>query len=74
MKIAVIFLTLFIVANAKPFEFNLGGWNTVVSSFGKINGVESSNTDEFNNKAEKVLKNLIEKHLEGKFLASKINY
>lgn len=74
MKIAVIFLTLFIVANAKPFEFNLGGWNTVVSSFGKINGVESSNTDEFNNKAEKVLKNLIEKHLEGKFLAIKINY
>ena len=65
MKISLIFLTLFIVANAKPFEFNLGGWNTVVSSFGKINGVESGNTDEMNNKAEKVLKNLIEKHLEG---------
>lgn len=63
MKIALIFLTLFIFANAKPFEF--GGWTGVVNSFGKINGVESSNNDEMNTKAEKVLKGLIEKHLEG---------
>lgn len=65
MKIALIFLTLFIFANAKPFEFNIGGWTGVVNSFGKIKGVESSNNDEMNTKAEKVLKGLIEKHLEG---------
>lgn len=68
MKIVLIFLTLFIFANAKPFEFNMGGWTGVVNSFGKINGVESGNNDEMNTKAEKVIRGLIEKHLEGTFL------
>lgn len=65
MKIALIFLTLFVLSNAFPFQIN--GWTGVINSFGKINGVESENNDEMNSKAEAVIKGLIEKHLEGIF-------
>lgn len=65
MKIALIFLTLFIFAHSKPMDFNFGGWSGVINSFGKIKGVESKDHGEINNKAEKVIKGLIEKHLAG---------
>jgi hypothetical protein len=65
MKIALIFVAFLICANAIPLEFNFGGWNGVINSFGKINGVESENHNEMNSKAEKVIKGLIEKHLAG---------
>lgn len=64
MKIAVIFfLAILISVNAIPLGF--GGWNTVISSSGTINGVESTDKNEMSKKAEEVIKGLIEKHLAG---------
>lgn len=63
MKIALIFLTLFVACNA--FQFNTGGWTGVVNSFGRINGVESTDQNEMNSKAEEKIRGIIEKHLEG---------
>lgn len=69
MRVSLVFLIFSIFAlssDAVPQIITANGWNGIVESFGKINGVETENHDKVSSKAEDAIKKMIQKHLTGK--------
>ncbi len=75
MKIALILFATLVCVNSFPFFdiLDIGTLQTVIESAGTVNGVEQKNSNELNNKAEQVIRGLIDKHLNGEW-SDKKNY